>query len=69
MNNRNESVRNWIKDRPSLNIKGLEEESGIPTYSLGKLMMKNPITLKIDHLEKLENVLVKYGWKKTKKPR
>lgn len=57
----NESVIEFLKDNPALELKSLEEQAGLPQSTLSKVMGGSR-SLNEKHLQKLDPVLRKYGF-------
>lgn len=61
---RTEELRVWLKTHPAIRIKVIEEEAGLPSTTLAKVVSPTlQKKLPHHHWEPLEVVLRKYGWK------
>lgn len=56
------SIAKFLKDRPSLSLRGLETEADLPTKTLSHYV-NGRRKLSAEHIEKLTPVLLKYGFK------
>ena len=56
------SIADFLKDRPSLSLRGLEAEANLPTKTLSHYV-NGRRKLSAEHIEKLIPVLSKYGFK------
>ena len=56
------SIADFLKDRPSLSLRGLEAEADLPTKTLSHYVNSRR-KLSAEHIEKLIPVLSKYGFK------
>jgi len=58
-----EKIKIFLNEHPLINIRGLEKESEIPLDTIRKFM-EGTKGLPSKHFEKIENVLIKYGYQK-----
>lgn len=56
------SIADFLKDRPSISLRGLETEADLPTKTLSHYV-NGRRKLSAEHIEKLIPVLSKYGFK------
>jgi plasmid maintenance system antidote protein VapI len=57
------SIAYFLKDRPSISLRGLEKEADLPKKTLSHYV-NGRRKLSDEHIEKLKPVLVKYGLNK-----
>jgi hypothetical protein len=55
-------IADFLKDRPSLSLRGLETEADLPKKTLSHYV-NGRRKLSAEHIEKLKPVLIKYGFK------
>lgn len=57
-----QEIKHWLKERPSISLRGLEMESDLPTKTLSHYV-NGRRKLSAEHIEKLIPILSKYGFK------
>lgn len=57
-----EVIKEWLTNRPSLSLRGLENEANLPAKTLSHYV-NGRRKLSAEHIEKLMPVLSKYGFK------
>jgi len=56
------NIKAFLKNRPSLSLRGLEQEADLPTKTLSHYV-NDRRKLSAEHIEKIMPVLSKYGFK------
>jgi hypothetical protein len=56
------SIADFLKDRPSLSLRGLENEANLPAKTLSHYV-NGRRKLSTEHIKKLMPILYKYGFK------
>jgi len=54
-------IADWIKERPSISLRGLEKEADLPLKTLSHYV-NGRRELNEQHLQRLIPVLERYGW-------
>ena len=55
-------IADWLKERPSISLRGLETEANLPIKTLSHYV-NGRRKLSAEHIEKLMPILLKYGFK------